>query len=95
VIDMALAALPASARPRPGDPQATKVLVRTDAAGATHVFAVALRERGCGFSVGFGIDQAVQEAVLAVPESGWAPAYDIDGEPRDGAWIAEITDRVT
>jgi hypothetical protein len=94
VIDMALAALPAPARPHAGDPQATKVLVRTDAAGATHGFAAALRERGCGFSVGFGIDQAVQQAVLAVPEAAWTPAYDINGEPRDGAWIAEITDCV-
>jgi len=94
VIDMALAALPGPARPRTDDPQATTVLVRTDAAGATHVFAAALRERGCGFSLGFGIDLGVQHAVLAVPETGWTPAYDIDGEPRDGAWIAEITDCV-
>ena len=94
VIDMALASLPASARPHADDPQATKVLVRTDAAGATHDFAAALRQRGCVFSLGFGIDQAVQEAVLAVPEPGWTPAYDIDGQPREGAWIAEITDLV-
>ena len=94
VIDMALAALPESARPSADDPQATKVLVRTDAAGATHGFAKALRERGCSFSLGFAIDQTVQEAVLAVPEAGWTPAYDIDGQPREGAWIAEITDMV-
>jgi len=91
VIDLAIAALPQHARPDPDDPQATRVLVRTDAAGATHAFAAALRERGCSFSVGFTIDQAVQEAVLAVPAQGWTPACDIDGEPRDGAWTAEIT----
>src|SRR5664280_1317053 len=94
VIDMALAALPAAARPRPNDPPGPTVLVRTDAAGATHGFAAALRQRGCGFSVGFAVDQPVQAAVLAVPAAGWTPAYDIDGDLRDGAWIAEITDCV-
>jgi len=92
VIDMALAGLPGYARPRPGDPDGPRVLVRTDAAGATHAFAAALRERGCSFSVGFGIDASTQAAVLAVPPEGWTPAYDIDGEPREGAWVAEITD---
>ena len=91
VLDMALAALPAHVRPRPDDPRSPRLLVRTDAAGATHDFAAALRERGCEFSVGFSIDAAVQTAVLSVPEAGWTPAYDIDGQPRDGAWIAEIT----
>src|SRR5674536_225082 len=91
---MALAALPAAAQPRPNDPPGPTVLVRTDAAGATHGFAAALRQRGCGFSVGFAVDQPVQAAVLAVPEAGWTPAYDIDGDLRDGAWIAEITDCV-
>ena len=70
------------------------VLVRTDAAGATHVFAAALRERGCVFSLGFAIDETVQAAVLAVPETEWTPARNIDGEPRDGAWLAEVTDAV-
>jgi len=69
-------------------------LDRPELAGATYVFAAALRERGCGFSLGFGIDQAVQNAVLAVPEAGWTPAYDIDRGSRDGAWVAEITDCV-
>jgi len=91
VLDMALAALPDHARPRPGDPAGPAVLLRTDAAGATHTFAKTLRERGCGFSVGFGIDGQVQDAILAVPEIGWTPAYDIDGQPRDGADLAEIT----
>jgi hypothetical protein len=52
VLDMALGALPERARPRPGDPGSAAVLVRTDAAGATHVFAAAVRERGCSFSSG-------------------------------------------
>ena len=91
VLDMALAALPGYARPRPGDPASPQVLIRTDAAGATHKFAAALRERGCGFSLGFTIDETVQDAVLRVPARAWTPAYDIGGQPRDGAQVAEIT----
>jgi len=56
VLDMALAVLPPRARPRPGDPACASVLIRTDAAGATHAFAAAVRERGCAFSLGFGLD---------------------------------------
>jgi Transposase DDE domain group 1 len=91
VLDMALAALPERARPRPGEPGSPAVLVRTDAAGATHVFAAAVRERGCSFSLGFGIDEQAQEAILAVPARAWTAACDIDGQPRDGAQVAEIT----
>ena len=91
VLDMALDALPEHARPRPGEPGSPAVLVRTDAAGATHAFAAAVRERGCSFSLGFGIDEQVQAAVLRVPARAWTAAYDIDGEPRDGAQVAEIT----
>ncbi len=83
VLDMALAALPARARADPDDAGVTQVLLRTDAVGATHTFAKALRERGCGFSLGFTIDQHVQDAIGAVPEAGWTPAYDIDGQPRE------------
>jgi hypothetical protein len=91
LLAMALAALPAHARPRPGDQNSPQVLIRTDAAGATYGFAAACRASGCGYSLGFGIDEHVQQAILTLPESIWTPAYDIDGEPRDGAWVAELT----
>jgi hypothetical protein len=67
-------------------------MVRTDAAGATRALAAAIRSAGCGFSLGFSIAADVQAAVLAVPEAAWVPAYDLDGRPRKGAWVAEITD---
>ena len=89
VLDMALNALPE--RARPGEPGSPAVLIRTDAAGATHAFAAAVRARGCSFSLGFSIDEQVQDAVLRVPARAWTPAYDIDGQPRDGAQVAEIT----
>jgi len=92
ILAMALAALPEHARPRPGEPGAPgSVLIRTDAAGATHGFAAACRTAGCGYSLGFGIDEPVQKAILALPEDAWTQAYDIDGDPRDGAWVAELT----
>jgi hypothetical protein len=88
---MALSALPAYARPIPGDPTSPRVQIRTDSAGATHKFAAALRTAGCGFSLGFPIGPNTQDAALAIPDDGWSPAYNIDGDPRDGAWVAEIT----
>ena len=92
ILAMALSALPAHARPRPSQPDSPRVLIRTDAAGATHGFAAAVRAAGCGFSLGFGIDTDVQAVILTVPGQAWTPAYNIDGEERDGAWLAEITD---
>src|SRR6266702_1295901 len=94
VLGMALAALPAHARPRPDDQDSPRVLIRTDAAGATHGFAAACRDTGCGYSLGFSIDQQVQDAILALEQAAWCPAYDIDGQPRDGAWVAELTEHL-
>ena len=37
------------------------------------------------------ITQDMQAAILKVPAGSWTPAYDRDGEVRDGAWIADIT----
>ena len=59
------------------------MLIRTDAAGATHGFATAAREVGCGSSLGFPIKDDVQAAVLSIPAQGWTPAYDIDGASKD------------
>ena len=92
ILRMALAALPEHARPRPGKERSPTVLIRTDSAGATYGFAAACRDAGCGFSLGFAIDEHARAAIFDLPERAWTPAYDIDGNPRDGAWIAEITD---
>jgi DDE family transposase len=93
VLDAALAALPGHARPDPDNPEAVRVLVRTDSAGATHEFARACRERGVGFSFGFAVDHRVQHAVDLIPAAAWAPAIQTD-RIRDGAWVAEATDLV-
>jgi hypothetical protein len=91
VLDLAIASLPPRARPRPGDPDGPQLLASADSAGASHVFAAALRERGIAFSLGFPVDESVQQAILRVPEQAWTPAYDADGMPRRGGWVAEIT----
>jgi hypothetical protein len=86
------ATLPDYARPRPDAKRSPQVLVRTDSAGATYGFAAACRQAGFGFSLGFAIDEPVREATLALPEKAWTPAYDIDGELREGA-LGRGTDR--
>jgi hypothetical protein len=80
---MALAALPRAARDRP-------VLIRTDAAGATHAFVDELTRRGLQFSVGFDLTEPVRQAILAVGEDHWRPAIDTHDHQRPGAWVGEL-----
>jgi hypothetical protein len=95
VLDMALAALPEHARPRPGEEpeqwDGPRLLARSDSAGATHAFAEACVERGVGFSFGFPVDTRIQRIVDAIPASCWHPAIQTDGDLREGAWVAEAT----
>ena len=88
LLDQALAQLPDQAR------EDWSILARADTAGATHKFAAALRERKVRFSLGYPVTDRVGEAALALPKRRWKPALDRDGEPRDGAWVAELTDVV-
>jgi hypothetical protein len=83
VLAMALLALPWPTRGQP-------ILVRADAAGATHAFVHELVGRNLWFSIGFDCDQRVQQAILELPEPAWQPAVDPDGRPRRGAWVAEL-----
>ena len=64
--------------------------MRCDSAGATHDFLGAVSARGLAFSVGFDLTERVREACLAVPEDAWLPALDSEGDPREGAWVAEL-----
>ncbi|MFI6986730.1 IS1380 family transposase [Embleya sp. NPDC050154] len=69
-------------------------LIRTDSAGGTHEFLAWLSRPGrwLSYSVGFTITDRIHAAILRVPKAAWTPAYDADGRPRDGAWVAEVTD---
>jgi hypothetical protein len=35
--------------------------------------------------------EPVQQAILALPEHAWTPAVQVDGQPRDGGDVAELT----
>jgi hypothetical protein len=70
-----------------------KVLIRTDSGGGTHGFLTWLtaKPRRLHYSVGMTVTEDMQAAILKVPDDGWTPAYDGDGQVRDGAWVADIT----
>jgi hypothetical protein len=70
-----------------------KVLVRADSAGGTHGFPdwLTARSRRLHYSVGMTITEDMQAAIGKVPADAWTPAYDGDGQIRDGAWAADIT----
>jgi Transposase DDE domain group 1 len=70
-----------------------RVLVRADSGGGTHEFLkwLTARSRRLHYSVGMTITEAIAEAIGKVPADAWTPAYDGDGEVRQGAWVADIT----
>lgn len=82
-LDRALAQLPDGLRDR--------VLIRSDGGGYSHDFFNAVVERKLKFSIGWQANPDVAQAIDALPEHAWAPAYNSDGEPREGADVAEIT----
>ena len=87
VLGLALEQLPAEDLHR-------EILVRADIGGATHGFTADCREAGIRFSVGYELGATVRQAILALPETAWEQAIDADGEDRDGAWVAELTDHL-
>jgi hypothetical protein len=92
VLDLALASLPETARPEPEDPASARVVVRTDAAGASHDLARHCRQRGVAFSFGFPVTQDVRDAIEELELQDWWDATDADDETRHGAWVAEVTE---
>jgi hypothetical protein len=89
VIRAALAQLPG------GHPRGKKVLVRIDGAGGTHELLAWLTRRRLSYSVGFSLPgdlASIQAKLAAIPDTAWEPAYDADGRPRPGAFVAEVTD---
>ena len=72
---------------RPG----RKVLVRIDGAGGTKETVGFLARRRVSYSVGFKLPDRTPQIYAKIPKSAWAPAYNADGDPREGADVAEIT----
>lgn len=61
-----------------------KVLIRTDAAGATHEFLDWLVARKLAYSLGFTLPEDAVERLARIPRTAWTPAYDDERTPRDG-----------
>jgi hypothetical protein len=68
-----------------------KVLIRTDGAGGTHDYLTWLTKHRVSYSVGFTLPFNTGELYHLTPEKAWRPAYDADGQARDGADVAEFT----
>jgi Transposase DDE domain group 1 len=84
VIGEALAQIPADRRDR--------VLVSSDAAGASHGMVDWLVEQKLDFSIGFDVDTDVRAAIVALRKECWVPALDnATGSPRHDADVADIT----
>lgn len=102
VLDDAIAQLPATvaAGHRRGDAAELAdrpVIVRADSAGATSGFIAGCRDRNIGFAVVARSSPPVTAAISRTytePDSRWAPARRQNGERRDGAEVAELTDLV-
>lgn len=92
VFDEAIAQLPEPARPRKDDPCGPEILVRSDTAGATHDFAAHCRTRGVAVSFGFYVTEEVRDAVIELTDDEWWEAVEDDASPREGAYVAEVTE---
>jgi hypothetical protein len=88
VVKAALAQLPGH---KPGTRPGRKVLIRADGAGATHEFLNWLVSQRLSYSVGFTLPDTFAQTLTTMPKHGWTPAYDGDGQVREGAWVADVT----
>jgi hypothetical protein len=68
-----------------------EILLRADSAGATHELIDWCRDGNIRYSVGYDLTEPVREAILCLEEDSWVPALTQQGEPREGAGVAEIT----
>ena len=103
VLDDAVAQLPpeVAAGHRPGDAAsvvARVVVVRTDSAGCTFGFVAGCRDRNIGFAVvarsNAQLTAAISRTFTETGSGRWMPARRQDGEVREGAQVAELTDLV-
>ncbi len=76
---------------QPGYRVGRKGLIRCDSAGGTHEFLRYCENRRLQYSVGYTLTETTATAVDLIPAQAWTPAYNSDGDVRDGAWVAELT----
>jgi len=82
-LDLALTQLPDTLR--------GQVLIRCDGGGYSHKFFAGVIERKLESSVGWQANLDVADAITPLPETAWTPAYDSDGQPREGADVTELS----
>lgn len=68
-----------------------EILLRVDSAGASHELLKWCREGKIGFSVGYGLSEALRGAIEVLPEDAWSSALDQDGCKRANGEVAELT----
>ena len=73
---------------RPG----RKILVRIDGGSGTKETIEFLTRRRVSSSVGFRLPNHTPQIYDTIPAEAWPPAYHADGQPKEGAHVAEITD---
>jgi len=83
VVDAAIAQLPEQVRDR--------VLVRGDTGSGVQGLLHHLTNLGVQYSVRVYGRQPVLDALAAVPRCAWRAAIDVDGDPREGAQVVELT----
>ena len=89
VLDEAIRQIPA--------PYRRRLLITIDGAGAGHEIVdhiTALNARRgfqVHYSIGFDLDERARKAITRLPQDGWEPALDTDGQARDDADVAELT----
>jgi hypothetical protein len=86
VLDAALDQLPATER--------AAVVVRTDTGGGVKEFLHHVSDLGLQYSVGFYGVSTVVEALAKLPRQAWRAALDSDGQTREGAQVAELTNHL-
>ena len=70
------------------------VLVRADSGGKTKSFAADCRDAGIRFSLGYELRDRAREAIVSLPESTWRQAIDGEGQAREGAQVAELSEQI-
>jgi hypothetical protein len=90
VLDEALEQLPRVVIAEPS----CEIVLRADSAGAALELCQAARDAQIAYLVGFDLTKQVRRAILSLPEHAWRPALRQNGEQRDGAQVAEITDQL-
>lgn len=73
------------------DSERAQVLVRTDTGGCSKALLHHITELGLEYSIGFPALETVKTAIETIPTQAWRAALDGDGNPRDGAQVAELT----